>query len=248
MTGLLVSVRDAGEARAALQGGADLIDIKEPLRGPLGPADPEVWRQVAQAVDGQRPISAALGELVVAAMPQASQVEGMRWVKIGLAGCLQQPDWPQRWAAAVAKLPPHVEAVPVLYADWEVAESPPPQQVLQWAAAGHARGLVLDTFDKQSGPLTALWSFARLDLLVQQVRSFGLRLVLAGRLDLTTLKAVVTWRPDYVGVRGAVCRGGRDGTVDTQLVKTLRRELRRLVGPASACSLTPREPTQILPA
>ena len=36
---LLVSVRDAVEAEAALAGGAHLIDVKEPARGALGRAD-----------------------------------------------------------------------------------------------------------------------------------------------------------------------------------------------------------------
>ena len=36
---LLVSVRNASEARAAINGGADVIDIKEPDHGPLGMAD-----------------------------------------------------------------------------------------------------------------------------------------------------------------------------------------------------------------
>ena len=48
MAGLLVSVRSAEEARAALAGGATVIDIKEPDRGPLGRAEPEVWQQVAR--------------------------------------------------------------------------------------------------------------------------------------------------------------------------------------------------------
>ena len=34
---LLVSVMDASEALAALEGGADLIDAKDPLAGALGP-------------------------------------------------------------------------------------------------------------------------------------------------------------------------------------------------------------------
>ena len=36
---LLVSVRSALEAEAALQGGADIIDVKEPMNGPLGRSD-----------------------------------------------------------------------------------------------------------------------------------------------------------------------------------------------------------------
>ena len=38
---LLVSVRSAEEARAALEGGAALIDVKEPSRGSLGSASVE---------------------------------------------------------------------------------------------------------------------------------------------------------------------------------------------------------------
>ena len=63
MPGLLVSVRSADEARAALAGGADVIDIKEPGRGPLGRADEATWRAVRAEVAGRVPVSAALGEL-----------------------------------------------------------------------------------------------------------------------------------------------------------------------------------------
>ena len=34
---LLVSVADAADAVAAIEGGADIIDAKDPSRGPLGP-------------------------------------------------------------------------------------------------------------------------------------------------------------------------------------------------------------------
>ena len=36
MAKLLVSVRSADEAEVALEGGADIIDVKEPLHGSLG--------------------------------------------------------------------------------------------------------------------------------------------------------------------------------------------------------------------
>src|SRR5262245_13850027 len=63
VTRLLVSVRSAAEAHAALAGGADLIDVKEPSRGPLGRADDSVISAVLVAVHGRRPVSAAMGEL-----------------------------------------------------------------------------------------------------------------------------------------------------------------------------------------
>src|SRR5690606_38342384 len=46
MTQLLVSVRNRAEALAALAGGADLIDVKEPWRGSLGAAPPHVMEEV----------------------------------------------------------------------------------------------------------------------------------------------------------------------------------------------------------
>src|SRR5262249_6225382 len=48
MPRLLVSVRDVREAEAALAGGADLIDIKEPAHGPLGRADDAVIEFIVQ--------------------------------------------------------------------------------------------------------------------------------------------------------------------------------------------------------
>src|SRR5947209_7857771 len=60
---LLVSVRSAEEARAALEGGAAVIDVKEPDRGPLGRADPSIWAEVRAAVPMATPVSVALGEL-----------------------------------------------------------------------------------------------------------------------------------------------------------------------------------------
>ena len=62
MTRLLVSVRSAAEAEAALAGGAALIDVKEPDRGALGRADDAVIADVVRAVAGRAPVSAAASQ------------------------------------------------------------------------------------------------------------------------------------------------------------------------------------------
>ena len=53
--GLLVSVRSAEEATVALKAGADLIDVKEPTRGPLGMAEAEVVGGVLATVGAKVP-------------------------------------------------------------------------------------------------------------------------------------------------------------------------------------------------
>ena len=69
--GLLVSVRSANEVAAALDGGGDLIDVKEPAKGPRAPAEAEVVAAVIDAVDGKVPVSAALGEWSPKAITEA---------------------------------------------------------------------------------------------------------------------------------------------------------------------------------
>src|SRR5947209_5613388 len=120
---LLVSVRDAAEAVAARAGGADLIDVKEPSRGPLGRADVATIASAVQAVGGKIPFSVALGELreCPAAVPD-SLPAAVRYVKWGLAG-LSQERWDHRLRdarrSAVGRC-----AVVVAYADADRVDAP----------------------------------------------------------------------------------------------------------------------------
>ena len=107
MTKLLVSVRSRAEAEAALAGGADIIDIKEPARGALGAADPAVWAEICACIGRRAIVSAALGELLSdRTFDLARQTAGLRFAKIGLAGCHSHRGWMDRWMAAVQSLPP----------------------------------------------------------------------------------------------------------------------------------------------
>src|SRR5437763_2302356 len=102
MAGLLVSVRSAVEARSALAGGAGVIDIKDPSRGPLGAAEPAVWRAVRRVVPREMPLSAALGELAEWKSRRALEQHdsaGLSYLKLGLAGCGSWPGsvWQAGW-------------------------------------------------------------------------------------------------------------------------------------------------------
>src|SRR5205807_7285446 len=60
---LLVSVISAEEARRALAGGADIIDVKDPREGALGAPSPRVLSEVVRVVGAAGPVSVALGDL-----------------------------------------------------------------------------------------------------------------------------------------------------------------------------------------
>src|SRR5260370_5526659 len=113
---LLVSVRSAEEAAAALAGGAAIIDVKEPSRGPLGRADDAVVQAVLQTVGGLRPVSAALGELPEGGMQAPPIAVSLTFVKWGLAGRGADDSWLADFLWSAAGTAPPLPKIP----------SPPP--------------------------------------------------------------------------------------------------------------------------
>ena len=87
---LLVSVACATEATAALTGGADFIDAKDPLTGALGAVSPTILREIHDVCAGRRPVTAALGDAVdETTLEHAASTfaaAGTRFVKVGFAG------------------------------------------------------------------------------------------------------------------------------------------------------------------
>src|SRR5207247_7915580 len=92
---LLVSVADPSEARAALEGGADVIDAKQPRRGALGPVRPDVLAAIRQVVGAARPVSAALGdardEAAIERAAGGAAGLGGAFGKVGFAGVVSGP-------------------------------------------------------------------------------------------------------------------------------------------------------------
>src|SRR5207244_529885 len=84
---LLISVAGPAEARAALRGGADVIDAKDPWRGALGPVSVQRLAAIRAAVAGARPLSAAVGDATsedaVAGSVAAALSVGVAFVRLG---------------------------------------------------------------------------------------------------------------------------------------------------------------------
>jgi hypothetical protein len=226
MTGLLVSVRSAEEARIALAAGVDVIDVKEPSRGSLGSADAATIRDVVDAVAGRITVSAACGELFEFAA--ACDAERSRQLprdvdlaKIGLAGCRARADWRQVWRRWAAELPSPVRPVAVVYADRHAADSPPWPDVLSFASDAHSPYILVDTFSKHGATLFDVWTSGDLDAFVDSASAAHIGVVLAGSLRLADVPLARKFQPDFIAVRGAACRGGRDGVLDAAAIEQL---------------------------
>ncbi|MEX0704649.1 MAG: (5-formylfuran-3-yl)methyl phosphate synthase [Planctomycetales bacterium] len=247
---LLVSVRSSVEALAALEGGAEILDVKEPSRGPLGMADVATVRDVlgtarivalaaeADEIDGAAaiptvPVSAALGELRdwkdLAAVPA---LPPLTFAKLGLAGMLRERDWIARWNGVRRRFDRLAERpcrwIAVAYADWKAADAPEPSAVISAAAEAGCAGLLFDTFDKSAGRLFDHLPPDELRRTVADVRRRHQSLLVAvgGGLAIGDLPHLAEIAPDVVAIRTAACaRGERGGTVTSNAVARFRAEL-----------------------
>ncbi len=235
--GLLVSVRSALESLEALAGGADVIDVKEPAHGSLGAADTSTIAEVVNAVSGRAIVTAALGELTELASRSGSHLvplpNGISLFKVGLAGCRQNVNWMSTWQDAIARVicsrdASVCQSVAVVYADWPAANAPEPMEILRAAVQFGCPALLVDTWDKSSGSLFNHWAAAELSCFAGEVRSHGIRLVLAGSLTGAAIVEAARLGPDLIAVRTAACDGGRNGAVSRERVRELKQLLTAL--------------------
>jgi uncharacterized protein (UPF0264 family) len=238
--GLLVSVRSASEALEALAGGADVIDVKEPTRGSLGAADESTIAEVVSAINGRATVTAALGELTDFQLADSethavSVPTGISLFKIGLAGCRKNTNWASSLQDAIRRLngigngqAPQSRPVAVVYADWRAANAPDPLQILHATVQFGCPALLVDTWDKSFGSLFDLWPAAELRHFADEVRSRGIRFVLAGSLTGAAIVEAARLGPDLIAVRTAACEGGRNGEVSRERVRKLKQLLTAL--------------------
>ena len=230
---LLVSVVDAAEARLAVAGGVDIVDVKNPAEGSLGAPAPGVIAQVRDVVPAELPLSAALGDLpclpgtaALAALGAARS--GAAYVKLGLWGAAGTEDAAAVLRAARVAVDGEAEVVAVAYADAARVPRRPlaPSELVAAAREAGLSGCLIDTAVKDGRGLLSWLGADALAELVAEAHGAGLEIALAGELRAADLVAVRAAGADIAGVRSAVCRGGRTGALDPSRIAALRDELR----------------------
>jgi hypothetical protein len=235
---LLVSVVSAQEARRALAGGADIIDVKDPSQGPLGAPSPRVLAEVVAEVGAAAPVSVALGDLpnmphTAALAARAAALSGAAYVKAGLRGVRTLDEAVALMRAIADAVQPPTAVIAAAYAD--AAALDPAALAPEWLPdvverAGIA-GALIDTFVKDGRGLYSWLSESELVELIARTHGAGGSFAVAGQLTRGELRRVAA---DVVGVRSAVCRGGdRTAELDADLVAAAVAELRAAAVPSS---------------
>lgn len=218
-TGLLASVADEQEARLVLEQGVDIVDLKNPAAGALGALPLQTVQAIVHALSGCRPLSATVGDLPMEPATVTSAVRsmgetGVDYVKIGF---FPGGDW-RACLEALRPLARQYRLIAVLFADQQ-----PESAWIEAIAAADFTGAMLDTMDKQRGSLRQVLPDALLAEFVAQAHRHGLLTGLAGSLRREDIAALLPMQPDYLGFRGALCRGcERTALLDATAVAEIR--------------------------
>lgn len=216
MTGLLISVRSRLEAETVITACPDLdiLDIKEPNTGPLGAASRQIWLDIAEITLDNTALSVALGDLnevrlnVLADLPEKTQ-----YAKVGLAD-QRGLNWIQAWRAIRMLITNTTELVGVIYADYEAAAAPTPNEIVKSLLDEGCQTFLIDTYRKDGTNLFDHLSreqFSHLKSLAPKAT-----FVLAGSLTESSIHDAKQLNAEFIGVRGAVCEDSREGRVSAE--------------------------------
>lgn len=220
MTAMLASVRSLDEAMLALEGGADLIDLKEPSRGALGALDHVAVRVCVQALHGRRTVSATIGDQpdmapdILADAVRRMVGTGVDYIKIGFF----RHERAHECARALAQVAGTHRVIAVLF-----AEDPLDPTLTELLAASGFAGAMLDTAQKTGRTLRDWKTPDELAGFVRHVRGLGMLAGLAGSLALHDVPSLLPLAPDYLGFRGALCGAGvRVNALDAGAIARIR--------------------------
>jgi len=228
MTFMLASVVDTQEAETAVRHGADIVDVKD-VRTAFGSVGSALVRTITDAVGGQRPVSAVIGEaemepenLLRKAVAIADA--GATYVKVGLYPHPRRRDC----IAALSAIAGQCRLIGVMFADHGADES-----LIALMAQNRFGGAMVDTFEKSAGRLLDRFDIAAIGRFVDAVRSHGLMTGLAGSLEPPDIPRLLLAAPDVLGFRRARCTNeDRTSVLSPQALDIVRglipKETRRI--------------------
>nr|MDO8084769.1 (5-formylfuran-3-yl)methyl phosphate synthase [Candidatus Sigynarchaeum springense] len=237
---LLVSPVNVAEAKQAIDGGADIIDCKNPEEGSLGAGFPWVISAIKEAIAASSTrgirLSATLGDLpdkpgTAALAATGLATLGADYIKAGVYET-RTIDRATKLLEAIVKaarlVNPDARVVAAGYADHARAGvSIPPMELVEVAKSTGCNVAMVDTAIKDDKGLLDFMTADELTGFCRAGRKAGLEMALAGNLKEKDIPLLKKTGVDIIGVRSMVVSGGNriTGSVDAALVAKLKRLL-----------------------
>ncbi|MCW4030341.1 MAG: hypothetical protein NWE92_11930 [Candidatus Bathyarchaeota archaeon] len=227
---LLISPINAVEAQAAIQGGADIIDVKNPKEGALGANFPWVIREIKAMTPRNLEVSCTIGEapltgsMALAAFGAASL--GVDYVKVGLKEAKNVDEavaFLEQIRRAAKEANPQVKVVAAGYGDAQKIGALHPLLIPEIAHLAKVEVAMIDTSVKDGTTLFDNLTIEEIQKFVASAHGYGLQVALAGSLRKEQLPLIYKLGADIAGLRGAACTNNDrvDGEISATLVKNL---------------------------
>ena len=221
---MLASVRNLEEAKLAYEGGADIIDLKEPNDGALGAVSIQQIHHVVDDLWEKCLISATIGDLpadfekIYKKVTNTAET-GVDYVKVGMFSeehikiCLPNLIHCANKGIAI---------IAVFFADMDFDID----TAIRTATDAHIKGVMLDTAFKDSGSLMAHKNLMQLEYFINRAKQNDLLTGLAGSLTTNDIPTLLKAFPDYIGFRTALCNSNkRTGHLDSRAIKDVRNHI-----------------------
>ena len=211
---LLVSVVDKVEALESIEGGADLIDVKNPKEGSLGANFPRVIKEVKEVMPKNLELSATIGDLpnlpgTASLAALSAAVSGVDYVKVGLFGVRTDQEATKLMTEVVRatnEYDSNLKTIACGYADYRYVGCVSPLKLPQVACNAQADGVLIDVKIKnRTNNLFKFLEDKELEDFVKEAHRYNLLAALAGSLGIKDVRRVNSLGADIIGVRGAVC-------------------------------------------
>ena len=242
---LLVSVTGNAEALESIEGGAHILDVKNPKEGSLGANFPRVIKQVKGVVPKNIEVSATIGDLpnlpgTASLAALGAAVSGADYVKAGLYGVRDAKEATtlmREVCMAVKEYDYNLKVIAAGYADFRTVGCVSPLKLPEIADVVEADGVLVDIKVKDGE--SNLFNFLtneELQELVNDAHDNNLIVALAGSLGKHDVPIVWGLSADIIGVRGAVCTKG-----DRVKGRVEKEKVREFVEEISLCGGTAKE-------
>ena len=212
---VLISIRSLEELQPALEGKADIIDLKNPNEGSLGAVVPSFIKKVKKLALNNL-VSAAIGDMpnlpgTAALAAFGAAKSGADYVKVGLFGITNEKEGIKLMTEvvnAVKEYNPNVLMVGAGYADSRDFGGINPLKIPNIVKSAGGEVAMLDTSIKDGRKLFDFLNFKELKNFVDNAHNLNLLAALAGSLNPKDLFILNNLGVDIAGFRGAACSNG----------------------------------------
>ncbi len=230
---LLVSPINIEEAEAAMAGGADILDVKNPREGSLGANFPWVIRSVAEVAAGKLPVSATIGDFdykpgTASLAALGAAFSGADYIKVGLLKIKNQDQAGEMLGPIVKSVKEFDDGkklVAAAYSDYSRVGSIAPMDLPEVASDCGADVVMVDTAIKDGKTTFEFMSENEIGEFISAGHDRGMEVAIAGTIKFGDLELLRRVGPDIIGVRGAVCGGDRSGQIKEELVRRMKADL-----------------------